>query len=52
MIELILLAASFLVLFAVVLEAKIKSKLGMFIAYTGLLVGVVDLIYVIIKLLR
>ena len=52
MIEIILLLASFLVLVAVALEAKVKSKLGMFIVYTGLLVGVVDLIYAIVKLLR
>ncbi|MEM5793261.1 MAG: hypothetical protein QXY45_02790 [Candidatus Aenigmatarchaeota archaeon] len=52
MIEIILLLASFLVLLAVGLEAKIKSGLGKFIVITGLLVGVVDLIYVLIKLLR
>ncbi|MBD3155204.1 MAG: hypothetical protein GF368_00935 [Candidatus Aenigmarchaeota archaeon] len=52
MIEIILLIASFLVLGAVALEAKVKSNLGKFIVLTGLLVGVVDLIYVIVKLLR
>ena len=52
MIELVLLFSSFLILLAVALEAKVKSGLGKFIVLTGLLVGVVDLIYVIIKLLR
>lgn len=52
MIEIILLLASFFVLLAVALEAKVKSDLGRFIILTGLLVGIVDLIYVIIKLLR
>jgi len=52
MIEMVLLIASFLVFLAVALEAKIKSDLGRFIVYTGLLAGVVDLIYVIVKLLR
>ena len=52
MIEIILLTASFLVFLAVALEAKVKSGLGKFIVLTGLLVGVVDLIYVIVKLLR
>ena len=52
MIDLVLMFASFLVLVAVALEAKVKSGLGRFIVLTGLLVGVVDLIYVILKLLR
>lgn len=52
MIENVLLIASFLVLMAVALEAKVKSNLGRFIVITGLLVGVVDLIYVIVNLLR
>ena len=52
MIEIILLIASFLVFLAVALEAKVKSGLGKFIVLTGLLVGVIDLIYVIVKLLR
>ena len=52
MIEIVLLLASFLVLLAVALEAKVKSGLGKFIILTGLLVGVVDLVYVIVKLLR
>ena len=52
MIEIILLLASFFVFLAVALEAKVKSNLGRFIVYTGLLVGAVNLIYVIIKLVR
>ena len=52
MIELILLTASFFVFLAVALEAKVKSDLGRFIVLTCLLVGLVDLIYVIVKLLR
>ncbi len=52
MIEMILLIASFLILLAVALEAKVKSGLGKFIVLTALLVGVVDLIYVLVKLLR
>ena len=51
MIEIILLLASFLVLLAVALEAKVKSDLGRFIVFTGLLVGAVDLVYVMVKLL-
>jgi len=52
MIDIVLLISSFFVLLAVALEAKVKSGLGKFIVLTGLLVGVVDLIYVIVKLLR
>jgi hypothetical protein len=52
MIDVILLLASFFVLLAVAFEAKVKSGLGRFIVLTGLLVGVVNLIYVIVKLLR
>ena len=52
MIETVLLLSSFFVLLAVAFEAKVKSDLGRFIVLTGLLVGVVDLIFVIVKLLR
>lgn len=52
MIEYILLVSSFLVFLAVALEAKVKSGLGKFIVLTGLLVGVADLAYVLVKLLR
>jgi len=52
MMEIILLIANFLIILAVAIEAKVKSNLGKFIVATGLLVGVVDLIYVLVKLLR
>jgi len=52
MIQNVLLVASFLVLVAVALEAKVKSALGKFIVLTGLLVGLLDLIYVIVNLIR
>ena len=51
MIEKVLLVASFLVFLAVAVEAKIKSKLGLFIVLSGLLIGILDIAYVIIKLL-
>jgi len=45
----ILLIASFLVFLAVAIEAKIKSKLGLFIVITGLIIGILDLIFVLIQ---
>ncbi len=49
MIANILLIASFLVFLAVAIEAKIKSKLGLFIVITGLIIGILDLIFVLIQ---
>jgi len=43
----ILLIASFLIFMAVVLEAKIKSDLGFFIAMSGFIIGILNLLYVI-----
>lgn len=51
MIEKVLLVASFLVFIAIALEAKVRSKLGLFIVSTGVLMGILDLAYVIIKLI-
>ena len=49
MIENILLIASFFVFLAVAVEAKVKSKLGFFIVTTGLVIGVLDLIFVLLQ---
>jgi len=43
----VLLIASFLILMAVVLEAKVKSNLGFFITATGFIVAILNLLYVI-----
>lgn len=51
MIANILLIASFLVFLAVAVEAKIKSKLGLFIVSIGLIIGILDLIFVLIQTL-
>jgi hypothetical protein len=48
----ILLIASFFVLLAVAVEAKVKSKLGLFIVLSGLLIGILDLIYVLIQVFK
>ena len=48
----ILLIANFLLFLALALEAKIKSKIGFFIVMTGLIVGIIDLIFVITSLLK
>jgi len=45
----ILLIASFFVFLAVAVEAKIKSDLGFFIVATGLIIGILDLLYVLIQ---
>ncbi|MDI6825872.1 MAG: hypothetical protein QMD36_01605 [Candidatus Aenigmarchaeota archaeon] len=49
MIERILLLASFFIFLAVAVEAKIKSNLGLFIVITGLIIGILDLIYVLMQ---
>jgi len=46
----ILLIASFFVFLAVAVEAKVKSKLGFFIVITGLIIGILDLIFVLLEL--
>ncbi|MHA1860416.1 MAG: hypothetical protein ACTSVF_04895 [Candidatus Asgardarchaeia archaeon] len=51
MLEKILLISSFLVLMATALEAKIKSNLGFFIVLSGLLIGILDLLYVLLTFL-
>lgn len=48
MLEKILLLASFFVLLAVATEAKIKSGLGFFIVATGLIIGILNLVYVVL----
>ena len=52
MIANILLVASFLVFLAVAIYAKVRSSLGSFIVLTGLLIGILNLIYVIIQYVR
>jgi len=47
----ILLVASFFILLAVAVEAKVKSKLGLFIVIIGLIVGVLDLIFAVLQLI-
>lgn len=51
MIARILLLASFFVFLAVAAEAKVKSKLGLFIVITGLIIGILNLIYVLMQYL-
>jgi len=43
--------ASFFILLAVAVEAKVKSKLGLFIVIIGLIVGVLDLIFAVLQLI-
>ena len=50
MIESILLIASFLVFVAVALYAKVRSGLGIFIVLTGLIIGILNLIYVVMQM--
>jgi len=49
LIEKILLLASFFLFLAVAAEAKVKSKLGLLIIITGLIVGIINLIYVLLQ---
>jgi len=48
----ILLIASFFVLLAVAVEAKVRSRLGVFIVTTGLLIGILDLIYILLQVFK
>jgi hypothetical protein len=48
----ILLIANFLLFVALVLEAKVRSKLGYFIVLTGLIIGIVDLIFALLLLVK
>jgi len=48
----ILLIASFFVFLAVAVEVKVKSKLGLFIVTTGLMIGILDLIYVLLQVFK
>jgi hypothetical protein len=45
----ILLLASFFVFLAVAAEAKVRSGLGLFIVVTGLIIGILNLIYVLLS---
>jgi hypothetical protein len=47
----ILLIASFFVFLAVAVEAKVKSKLGLFIVSAALIIGILDLIYVLLQVI-
>ena len=40
-----LLLANFLLFLSIVLEAKIRSRLGYFIVLGGIVIGLVDLVY-------
>ncbi len=46
----LLLIANFLVFISIILEAKIRSKLGYFIVITGVVIGIVDLLYALFLL--
>lgn len=48
----ILLIANFLLFLALALEAKIRSKIGFFIVFSGLIIGIIDIIFVLISLLK
>jgi len=50
-IEKILLLASFLLFLAVAVEAKVRSRLGLFIVISGLVVGFLSLFYLLIQAL-
>jgi len=45
----ILLLASFFMFLAVAAEAKVKSNLGFFIVVAGLIIGLLNLIYVLLS---
>ena len=51
MIEQALLVASFLVFLAIAIYAKVRSKLGVFIVLTGLLLGLINVVYVLLQML-
>jgi len=51
LIQNILLVASFFIFLAVAVEAKVKSDLGFFIIITGLIIGILDLLYVLLQAL-
>ncbi|MBU5689980.1 MAG: hypothetical protein QXM68_02180 [Candidatus Aenigmatarchaeota archaeon] len=48
----LLLIANFLLFLAIALEAKIRSKTGYFIVLTGMLIGIIDLVFVLLSILR
>lgn len=48
----VLLLANFLLFVSIVLEAKIRSRLGYFIVMTGVVLGIIDLIYALVLLLK
>lgn len=52
MISKILLLASFFIFLAVAVEAKVKSNLGFFIVVTGLIVGILNLIVVLLQIVE
>ncbi|MFH8080807.1 MAG: hypothetical protein QXO84_02925 [Candidatus Aenigmatarchaeota archaeon] len=51
MIELLLLANA-LIFFVLALEAKVRSKIGFAIVVSGLLLAIIDIIYVILYILK
>lgn len=48
----ILLIANFLLFVALAMEAKIRSKLGYYIVFSGVIIGVIDLIFALILLVK
>lgn len=49
MIEKALLISSFLIFLSVALEAKVRSRLGFFIVTSGLVIGLINLAYVLLS---
>ena len=48
----LLLVANFLLLLSIVLEAKVRSRLGYLIVLTGVIIGLVDLLYALFLFLK
>ena len=48
----ILLISNVMLFLALALEAKIRSKIGFVIVVSGLMIGVVDIIFVLLSLLK
>lgn len=46
----VLLIANFLIFLSIILEAKIRSRLGYFIVLSGIVIGFVDLAYALFLL--
>ena len=47
----LLLIANFLIFMALAMEAKIRSRIGFFIVLSGIIIGIIDLIFVLLSIL-